>query len=121
MRGLARLARRVGLRDLQDRELRYGFRGTDAAADEATAAFDRAVLAMNAGDAAAERKQLEQARAALERANRLVRLAAQQMIPYAHIPTERHILYLFNDAIPSHEATQRYLSEVVALRNRPGR
>jgi hypothetical protein len=43
------------------------------------------------------------------------------MIPYAHIPTERHILYLFNDAMPSHEATRRYLSEVIALRTRPGR
>jgi hypothetical protein len=92
-----------------------------SAADEATAAFDRAVLAMNAGDAAAEGKQLEQARMALDRANRLVGEAARQMIPYAHIPTERHILYLFNDAMPSHEATRRYLSEVIALRTRPGR
>ena len=92
-----------------------------SAAEEAKAAFDRAVLAMNAGDANAERKQLDQAQAALDRANRLVREAAQQMIPYARIPTERHILYLFNDAMPSHEATQRYLSEVIALRKRPGR
>ena len=37
------------------------------------------------------------------------------MIPYAHIPTERHILYLFNDAIPSHEAAQAYLAEVIAF------
>ena len=92
-----------------------------SAADEATAAFDGAVLAMNAGDAAAERKQLAKARTALERANRLVREAAQQMIPYAGIPTERHILYLFNDAIPSHEAAQHYLFEVIALRTRRGR
>ena len=28
------------------------------------------------------------------------------MIPYAHIPTEKHILYLFNDAMPSHEAAR---------------
>jgi hypothetical protein len=39
------------------------------------------------------------------------------MIPYAHIPTERHILYLFNDAIPSHDAARRHLSEVIAARN----
>jgi hypothetical protein len=52
----------------------------------------------------------------MDRTNRLVRLAAQQMIPYASIPTERHILYLFNDAIPSHEAAQRYLAEVIANR-----
>ena len=43
------------------------------------------------------------------------------MIPYAHIPTERHILYLFNDAIPSHEAARRYLAEVIAFRKGPGR
>ena len=76
---------------------------------------------MNAGDAAEVRKQLEQSQAALERANRLVRDAARQMIPYAHIPTERHILYLFNDAMPSHEGTRRYLSEVIAFRSGLGR
>ncbi len=38
------------------------------------------------------------------------------MIPYAHIPTERHILYLFNDAIPSHDAARAYLAEVMAFR-----
>jgi hypothetical protein len=92
-----------------------------SAADEAKAAFDRALLAMNAGDAAEARKRLEQCQAALDRANRLVRQAARQMIPYAHIPTERHILYLFNDAIPSLEAAQRYLAEVVAQRKGPGR
>ena len=91
------------------------------AAEEAKAAYDRALLAMNAGDAAEERKQLDQTRAALDRANRLVREAAQQMIPYAKIPTERHILYLFNDAIPSHEGTHRYLSEVIAVRKGFGR
>jgi hypothetical protein len=87
-----------------------------SAADRAKAAFDRALLAMNAGETAEERKQLDQTQAALDRANRLVREAAQQMIPYAHIPTERHLLYLFNDAIPSHEGAERYLAEVIALR-----
>ena len=87
-----------------------------AVADAAKAAFDRALLAMSAGEAAEARKQLDQCQAALDRANRLVREAAQQMIPYARIPTERHILYLFNDAIPSHEAARRYLAEVVAHR-----
>jgi hypothetical protein len=92
-----------------------------SAAEEAKAAFDRSLLAMNAGDAAEVRKQLQQSQAALERANRLVREAARQMIPYAHIPTERHILYLFNDAMPSHEGTRRYLSEVIAFRSGLGR
>ena len=86
------------------------------AAYEAQAAFDRALLAMNAGESADALKLLDQTQTALERANGLVRHAAQQMIPYSHIPTERHILYLFNDAIPSHEAAQAYLDEVRAFR-----
>lgn len=86
------------------------------ATHEAKAAFDRAVLAMNAGDAAETGNQLGRTKAALDRANRLVHEAARQMIPFAHIPTERHILYLFNDAIPSHETTREYLTEVIAFR-----
>jgi hypothetical protein len=93
------------------------------AAQEAKAAFDRALLAMSAGDGAAAEagKQLEVSRTALERANRLVREAAQQMIPYAHIPTERHILWIVNKAIPSHDATRGYLSEVIAFHRKLGR
>lgn len=86
-----------------------------SAAHEAQATFDRALLAMSAGEAAEVRKLLDQTQTALERANRLVREAAQQMTPYAHIPTERHILYLFNDAFPAHEAAQAYLAEVSAF------
>lgn len=70
---------------------------------------------MNARNAAEVQRLLDQTQTALDRANRLVRQAAQQMIPYAHIPTERHILYLFNDAFPSHEAAQAYLAEVIAF------
>jgi Glycosyl hydrolase family 67 N-terminus len=92
-----------------------------SASEETKAAFDRAVLAMNAGEAAEERRQLDQSQTAMDRANLLVREAAQQMIPYAHIPTERHILYLFNDAIPSHEEARRYLAEVIAFRKKPAR
>jgi hypothetical protein len=92
-------------------------------AQEAKAAFDRALLAMSAGEgeAAEAGKQLEASRTALERANRLVREAAQQMIPYAQIPTERHILWIFNKAIPSHDATRGYLAEVIASRKESGR
>jgi hypothetical protein len=61
---------------------------------------------------------LEQSRTALERADRLVRAAAQQMIPYAHIPTERHILWIFNKAVPSHEAARAYLADVIAFHNK---
>jgi len=86
-----------------------------AAVNEAKAAFDRALLAMSAEEPADQvGKQLEQCRTALDRANRLVRQAAEQMIPYARIaPTERHILWIFNKAIPSHDAAQRYLAEVI--------
>ena len=89
-----------------------------AAAQEAKAAFDRALLARSDGSAGEAGKQFEQCRTALDRASRLVRQAAEQMIPYARIdPTERHILWIFNKAIPSHDATQRYLAEVVAVRH----
>ena len=91
-----------------------------SAADEAKAAFDRALLAMSAAEAAEARKQLDQSQVALDRANRLVREAAQQMIPYASIPTEKHILWIFNGVIPSHEAARRYLAEVIALRKGRG-
>jgi hypothetical protein len=85
------------------------------AAQQARAAFDRALLARSAGEAAEAGKQFEQSRTALERANRLVRTAAEQMIPHAHVPTERHILWIFNKAIPSHEAARAYLAEVIAF------
>jgi hypothetical protein len=89
-----------------------------AAVQEARAAFDRALLARSAGEATEAGRQLEQSRTALERANRLVRAAAQQMIPYAHIPTERHILWIFNKAVPSHEAARAYLADVIAFHNK---
>ncbi|MFH1922056.1 MAG: hypothetical protein ABIP48_19495 [Planctomycetota bacterium] len=88
-----------------------------SAVQEARAAFDRVLLAMSAGGAADEvAKQLEQCQTASDRANRLVRQAAEQMIPYARIdPTERHILWIFNKAMPSHESTRKYLAEVIAF------
>jgi hypothetical protein len=86
-----------------------------SAALEASATFDRALVARSAGEAAEIGKHLDQSLAAADRANELARKAAEQMIPYAHVPTERHILWIFNKAIPSHEATRAYLAEVVAL------
>jgi hypothetical protein len=87
-----------------------------AAAQEAKAAFDRALLARSGGSVGEVGKQLELCRTAVDRAGRLVRQAAEQMIPYARIdPTERHILWIFNKAIPSHDATQRYLADVIAV------
>jgi hypothetical protein len=86
-----------------------------SAADEAKAAFDRALLARSDGKADEVGEQFQKCQAALERAGRLVRQAAEQMVPYARLdPTERHILWIFNKAIPSHEAAQRYLAEAIA-------
>ncbi|NUQ65684.1 MAG: ATP-binding cassette domain-containing protein [Pirellulales bacterium] len=89
--------------------------GLLGAGQEAKAAFDRAFLPQNAGETAELGRQLEQARTALDRSNRLVRTIAEQMVPYAHIPTERHILWIFNKAIPSHDAAKAYLAEVIAF------
>lgn len=87
-----------------------------SAVNEAKAAFDRALVAKSDGKPEEVGKQLEQCRTALDRAGRLVRQAAAQMIPYARIdPTERHILWILNKVIPSHDATQRYLADVLAL------
>jgi hypothetical protein len=87
-----------------------------SASNEAKAAFDRAALAMNAGERAAADLELGRTQAALDRADRLVRQAARQMVPFARIPTEKHILYLFNDAIPSHDSARQYLAGVIAGR-----
>ncbi len=86
-----------------------------AAVQETKAVFDRALLAVSDGDKVAATRHLDETQTALDRANRLVREAAEQMIPYAHIPTERHILWIFNKAIPSHQAERTYLADVVAF------
>lgn len=97
-----------------------------AAVQEAKTAFDRALLHRSDGNTVEVGKQLELCRTALDRAGRLVRQAAEQMIPYARIdPTERHILWILNKAIPSHDAARNYVAKVVAMhdekyrRNKP--
>jgi hypothetical protein len=89
-----------------------------SAAQEASAAFDRALLARDAGPSAEVDSHLQQCQSALERAQQRVRATAEQIIPYAHIPTERHILWIVNKSIPSHTAAQRYLADVIALTKR---
>jgi hypothetical protein len=84
-------------------------------AREASAAFDRALAATHAGQPNEADQQFEQSRTALDRASELVREAARQMIPYAHIPTERHILWIINKAIPTYDTARVYLDEVTAL------
>ena len=85
-----------------------------SAVEESKAAFDRAVIAMSAGNAEEVQEHLHNCRESLNKAGRLIREALRQIIPYADIPTERHILYLLNDAIPSHEDAQKYLDNVIA-------
>ncbi|MBM4033643.1 MAG: hypothetical protein FJ291_17935 [Planctomycetes bacterium] len=86
-----------------------------SAASAANAAFDRALLAWSDGKVEEAARQFAECQKALERANRLVRHAAEQMVPYARLePTERHILWILNKALPSHEAAQRYLAEAIA-------
>jgi hypothetical protein len=46
--------------------------------------------------------------------------AAWQMITYANIPTEKHILYLFNETITSYEESRDYLAKVIAARKELG-
>jgi hypothetical protein len=86
------------------------------AVERTKAAFGRALLAMNAGDRNEERKQLQQARTELDRASQLAREAIVQMVPYAVDPSEKHNLYLLNDAIPLQEAARKYLTEIIAAR-----
>ncbi|MCC6695450.1 MAG: hypothetical protein IT365_07460 [Candidatus Hydrogenedentes bacterium] len=84
-------------------------------AREASAAFDRALAAAHAAQPDESKQQFEQCQTALDRASELIREAAQQMIPYAHIPTERHILWIINKAIPTYDTARDYLHEVMAL------
>ncbi|NLY00066.1 MAG: hypothetical protein GXY83_28540 [Rhodopirellula sp.] len=97
-----------------------------AAAQEAKAAFERALLHSSDGNPGEAGKQLELCRTALDRAGQLVRQAAEQIVPYARIdPTERHILWILNKSIPSHDAARDYVAKVVAMhdekcrRNKP--
>jgi hypothetical protein len=88
------------------------------AVQQTRAVFDRALLAINTGDQAETVKRLDEAQTALDRANKLAQRTAEQMLPYAHIPTERHILWIFNKVLPSHEAERAYLADVVLFHAR---
>ncbi len=70
-----------------------------AAAYEAVAEFDRALLLGSNGDKTAMLKQVESAQAAIDRADRLAREVARQMIPYVDIPTEKYLLFRFNQNV----------------------
>jgi hypothetical protein len=82
---------------------------------EAKAALALAEVAKRKGDMAERGKQLGQCKAALDRADGLARQAAQQMIPFCNIPTEKYLLFRYNqNVIRSIEEDQKYLAQVMA-------
>jgi hypothetical protein len=85
------------------------------ALNEAKAALALAEVAKKSGDMAERGKQLSQCKAALDRADGLARQAAQQMVPYCNIPTEKYLLFRYNqNVIGSIEEDQEYLRQVIA-------
>ena len=66
-------------------------------------------------------RQLEQCRAAVDRADRLARAQAGQMIAYADNKTERHLLLLYNKyVIASTERSRKYVDEVIRFHKGQG-
>ncbi|MBN1346698.1 MAG: hypothetical protein JXQ73_28665 [Phycisphaerae bacterium] len=88
------------------------------AVEEARAALDRAWLAKGAGNTTEFNTHLAQSKAALDRADRLAAQAAREMIAYRAIPTERYLLFRFNqNVIGSIEAALDYVNQVLAFQN----
>jgi len=86
-----------------------------AAGYEAVAAFDRALLLKSSGDKTETHKQFEAAQAAINRADRLAREVALQMIDHVDIPTEKYLLFRYNqNVISSIEALARMLRNATA-------
>ena len=84
-------------------------------------ALDRAWLARIDADTPEFWKQLEQCRAAVDRADRLARASAGQMIAYADDKTEQHLLLLYNKyVISSIERGRKYVDEVIAFHKGQG-
>jgi hypothetical protein len=99
-----------------------GYLDVLAAGYEAVAACDRAVLAKNSGSKSEMQKQLQQSRAAIDRADHLAREVARQMIPFADIPTEKYQLVRFNqNVIGWTEAGRAALGSAIALHAMLGR
>ncbi len=92
------------------------------ACQEAKSAFDRALLAIGTADTTEFRKQLRGCQAALDRAGRMAWDATGQMIAYAYVPTEKYLLFRYNqNVIGSIESAQTYLAEVIAFHERKNR
>jgi hypothetical protein len=88
---------------------------------DAKLALDRAWLARIDTDTVEFWKQLEQCREAIDRADRLARAQAGQMIAYADDKTERHILLIYNKyVISSIERGQKEVDEIIAFHKGQG-
>jgi len=91
------------------------------ACHDAKVALDRAWLAKIDADTPAFWKQLEQCRAAVDRADRLARAQAGQMIAYADDKTEQHILHIYNKyVISSTERSLEKVDEIIAFHRGQG-
>jgi len=89
-----------------------------SACSEAVVILDRAWLGLVDGDQVEFGIQLGVCRSILERADRLARAAAGQMIAYADDPTEKYLLMRYNrNVIAGIENAQIYVAEVVAFLN----
>ena len=83
---------------------------------DATVILDRAWLGLVDGDRVEFGTRLNQCQAVLERADRLARAAAGQMIAYADLPTERFLLLHYNrNVIAGIENARKYVAEVMAF------
>jgi hypothetical protein len=92
-----------------------GYLDTLAAGHEAVAAFDRALLSGSDNQTADLSTRLEPACEAINRADRLARDVARQMVPFAGIPTEKYQLFRFNqNVISSIEGMARTLRNTTA-------
>lgn len=86
-----------------------------AAVAESQIEYDRAILAMSEGNADKIDRHLSLSLTALQRADQLIREACAQMIPFCGYPDERHLLWILNQRIPSHEAALNQLNEAIAF------
>jgi hypothetical protein len=76
-----------------------GYLDLRAVGCDAVAALDLALLAKMSGDKAESLSKLGEAHNAMNRADQLARKIARQMIPFADIPTEKYLLFRFNQNV----------------------
>ncbi len=93
-----------------------------AAGNEWVAALERVLLAKTRGETEKVSKYLDEAHAAIDRADRLAQEVARQMIPFAGIPTEKYQLFRFNqNVIAWTEKACAAMAKIIALHEEPAR